>query len=290
MATIFGNILKKVGGFLAGPIGGPLLSTGLQLGANAIAARRERKFAREAWNEQNRYNSPVQQLSRYREAGMNPAYGAGMASGNAAPMSNAATNVAHVEVPNVLENLMQYQSLKNANLEGQRLEETVKQARTQTSFLAQSLMDRVMNVKNLQWLNFAKGNKAQIESSWMDDLSFSKRNPMLAKYNLDVQRYDQAKQMFDIDIALEKLGLSREQSGLTGSDSAFLRILQRMHPEWEAGSFMPYAIGEGLVQYGGDVLKNMVPRFGFGKLDIDGYRRSRYSNRGSYNSLPRQSY
>ena len=33
-------------------------------------------------DEMNDYNSPAAQLERYKQAGMNPAYGAGMSSGN----------------------------------------------------------------------------------------------------------------------------------------------------------------------------------------------------------------
>ena len=95
------GFLKTVGKFTKSALGQMLIPLGVQFGADMIMAKKQREYATDMWNKQNSYNSPVQQLARYREAGMNPAYGAGMASGNAEKISDAATSVAKLQMPNV---------------------------------------------------------------------------------------------------------------------------------------------------------------------------------------------
>lgn len=84
------------GAAIGGAIGGP---AGAYVGANAgslIGPSQERmdkrnynyqlKKSRQAWDLQNAYNSPVQQMQRLKEAGLNPmlVYGSGNVTGNAA--------------------------------------------------------------------------------------------------------------------------------------------------------------------------------------------------------------
>ena len=209
---VFKAIATGVGKFAKSALGQTFLPAGTQLIADTITANRQRKFANEAWEKQNAYNSPVQQLARYREAGMNPAYGAGMASGNADKMSDAATSVAKVEVPNLLTSLGQYQSLKNAVLEGDRIKALTEQELIKNAFLNESFVFRLAEANLKPQILEYKTRKEGYDSLALErfytniDGTDSNRNPYLMKYQLDSQRLNQNSQMFDIDLALKKIG------------------------------------------------------------------------------------
>lgn len=273
------GFLKTLGNFASkavlGPAG-PFIGAGFNFGLEALQARRERKFANEAWDKQNTYNSPVAQLERYKEAGMNPSYGAGMASGNAAPMSNAASNVAHANVPNMLESLSQYQSIKNAEIEGQRLEQLVQGAKIDNqikllnqTYLDKSMLNRIGLVGNKNLLTNMQGNKTATEYQRLMDTQELYPKQQQAKYQLDLQRLEQNKGYYNIDLQLQQLGLDRAKLGLTAGDSAFLRILSRANPDMNPKSLLKYQIGEGLLNFGGDIVKNMVPKLPFQKFKLD---------------------
>lgn len=131
----FGKFLKSVGKVFTAPAS--LLVSGVGAAANLISGNqtnkaniqmnRENNAAQmelakyqadrnlELWNLNNEYNSPVKQMERYREAGLNPnlIYGSGSASaGNAsapaAGMSLPTTRPGHVEnyMPNITQLLM----------------------------------------------------------------------------------------------------------------------------------------------------------------------------------------
>ncbi|WNK14095.1 MAG: DNA pilot protein [Microvirus sp.] len=238
---------------------------------NIFQAKQERKFAKENWNQQNAYNTPAAQLQRYREAGMNPAYGAGMASGNAQPMPPAAASVAKIEIPNILQGLGDYQSLKNQVLEGDRI-----QAVTQGVVLDNTLKNRSM----LDMLSAAsgKGMKGTYESRVYDQMLDPQRkdayglyNPILLKYQLDSQRLNQNTVMNQIDQALGNYAVTQGKFGLNGSDSAFLRVLAQM---WNGSaktpdSMMPYVIGESAVNYLGKAGLTALPKIPFQKYNVN---------------------
>lgn len=267
----FKTIWNGIKGFASGALGSTLIPSVAKFGFDAIAAKRERKFANEAWEAQNRYNSPVQQLARYRAAGMNPAYGAGMASGNAQPPPAAVSSVAHFDMPNVLQNLGMYQSLKNAAIEGDRLNELVKREKLNNAFLESSLDWRLgtTQAKMVEGTNKAdlmKYNKdaAKFKVGWMKDLS---GNPMQAKYNLDLQRFNQQRQMFDIDLAIAKIMGNRYNAGIDDPNSAFLNVLlQNWNGSDSASKILPYVIGQGAVNWLGGAATKMLPNMFFGKF------------------------
>lgn len=264
---LFKTIWTGIKTFGNSGLGQTLIPMGGKYVMDSIAAKRERNFAEDMWNKQNAYNSPTQQLARYAQAGMNPAYGAGMASGNAEKMSDSATSVARVEMPNILENMGRYQSMKNAVLEGDRIKALTEQELLKNMFLSQTLEART--ALEGQKLDFMTQKKWQdrIKANWMVDLYDKGINPQLAKYNLDVQRLNQNTQMFDLDIGLKNIALNREKLGLNASDSAFLRVLAQMWNGSDKGanSMLPYVIGESAANFLGGLAKNAIPKIPFQK-------------------------
>lgn len=77
--------MSLVGGIVAGAstILGNLLSGMFANSANRAIARENKEFAIDMWNKENEYNLPVNQVQRYRDAGLNPALMTGqVSSGN----------------------------------------------------------------------------------------------------------------------------------------------------------------------------------------------------------------
>lgn len=65
---LIGGIISALGGAVSNTVGGIF-----QNRANAQLAKENRDFALEMWNKENEYNLPINQVKRYRDAGLNPA-------------------------------------------------------------------------------------------------------------------------------------------------------------------------------------------------------------------------
>lgn len=223
------------------PLLAPVVQSGLNFLGDSISARRQRKFAVDAWNQQNEYNSPAAQLQRFKSAGMSPAYGGGISSGNAAPLSQAATTVAKPSFPNMLEVLAQYQSLKNAALEGDRLkaindgiiiDNGIKQLNS--AFLSTTFSDRSMSTKFDRLLKDRAYSSADIDLSFKNALSENGMNPYLwdyrnkiQSYQLGAQKLQQDSELFKINKAIQELTLSNMKLGINQGDNVVLRMLSR---------------------------------------------------------------
>lgn len=258
-----GKVGQAIGKFAGSALGLQVIPSAVQFGANMISAKKEREYATDMWNKQNQYNSPVQQLARYREAGMNPAYGAAMSSGNATPMPPAASSVAKLDVPNILQNLGMYQTLQNQVKEGARLDETIRAEQLKNQFLTESMPSRINLLSQQEGKNYYDIKSKGFKSGWEEEMfKDATINPLKVKYQLDSQALDQRNQMFEIDLALNKIGLNRAAFGLTDSDSAFLRVLAQMNAGNTPNFMLPYVIGEGAVNFLGGAVQKMVPSFG----------------------------
>lgn len=75
---IVSGIISALGSLAGNTVGGIF-----QNRANAQLAKENREFALDMWNRENEYNLPINQVQRYRDAGLNPALLAGqISSGN----------------------------------------------------------------------------------------------------------------------------------------------------------------------------------------------------------------
>lgn len=201
-----------------------------------LSARRERKLAKENWNEMNAYNSPSAQMARYRAAGMNPAYASqgGFNSGNASPMPDAASGVAKVEIPNVLNTLQSYYSLKNAQLENSRLSELVTQEQLNTDALRKTHDERVNDYLYNFRKNIADTNMKEMLTGNYRKLYDNNQNPFEQQFQLNEKRYqmdfarsEREKEMFGITKQLAELDLDWKKLGINPNDNLFIRIITR---------------------------------------------------------------
>ena len=100
---------------------------GLNTMTNAITNKKNREYSKEMvdysyakdleqWNRTNAYNSPEQQMDRYKEAGLNPnlVYGSQGSNGNATQIVKSGTPGGEYSRPDKeKDNLMAYQTLRN---------------------------------------------------------------------------------------------------------------------------------------------------------------------------------
>lgn len=115
------------------PITGAVLATAIATGANAWLGYEGNKQAwnqsMDAWNKQNEYNKPINQMARLKEAGLNPnlAYGSGNVGGittSGAPQMSA---------PNLkIDPIAKYYEIKNASLTSQQLKSQIDQIKAST--------------------------------------------------------------------------------------------------------------------------------------------------------------
>jgi hypothetical protein len=103
------------------------VNTILQPAMTAITNRQNRKYALEDWNRQNAYNHPAQQMQRLKEAGLNPnlVYGSG-ATTIAQPVRSPEQQVPNIDLQKVPETIMQYQGIKNQQLEYSRIQKAME--------------------------------------------------------------------------------------------------------------------------------------------------------------------
>lgn len=160
------NLGSIVGGFAGGILGGPAgASAGASLGgavdeerAQQSAYKQQKSDALANWNLQNQYNSPVEQMKRLREAGLNPmlVYGSGNVTGNSSgsidtpvvPVTGGKIGKAFSNVAGKLALAQQGQDLEATRLlnTGHELDNKYKELRLQ---LLQKKLDNVgINTNN----------------------------------------------------------------------------------------------------------------------------------------------
>ena len=166
------------------PVLGAVGSLGSTLFTNKANKKRQ--------EEMNDYNSPAAQLERYRQAGMNPAYGAGMSSGNQSSVVQAQAPDVGAAVDNVGKNLAwksQRLNLKTQMLEQDRLAQQIEQQKIVNSLASQSLSARVeteqLKPQLLQYQmlgsQFDAGSK-EVDMIWKRALNDKGYNPLNQDY------------------------------------------------------------------------------------------------------------
>lgn len=126
----------------------------------------------EQWNRENEYNSPIAQMARYAEAGLNKnlIYGQQNTSASSPKLSYLPQNVAHMEAPKInlqLEGLFKLLNLKNAlknqNLDIEKKTQDVELAKYSNLMAAESLKAAINDNLYRDRLNLGKLN--QLENS-----------------------------------------------------------------------------------------------------------------------------
>jgi len=230
----------------------PFLISGASSLANNIfgglAARRERKFAQQNWQKQNEYNAPAAVMARYRAAGMNPSYAGQMSFANSSPPPDSANKTHAVEVPNQLDTLKEYFSLKNAELENSRLQETIAQQKMQNQFLPKFLEERNRYSEISGDKAFSESNRLARLSQWEEEIKkYDGYNPVkldyetkLGRYQLESARAGREAELFGITKQIANLDLDWKKLGVNPNDNIFVRLLTRLFDDKLKGGLMNY--------------------------------------------------
>lgn len=161
-------------------------------GAQVFSTLLNNRANKKRQEEMNAYNAPAAQLQRYKEAGMNPAYGAGLSSGNQTSYAQAQA----VDVGGAVEAgsratawKQQYQNLKNTKIEESRLYEQVRAQKIANDLAERTLESRVTNVNNLPSLfpyqlvsAQENANILALTSKFKQELKDKGFNPLLQDY------------------------------------------------------------------------------------------------------------
>lgn len=237
------------------PIGAALpflINAGSSLLTNVFgigAAARERKFARENWQKQNEYNSPAAQMARYRAAGMNPGYASagGMSAGSASPLPDSANKTHAVEVPNQLDTLKEYFSLKNAELENSRLQELRDQAALETDSMRKTHDEEVNSRLSKYDQDNSNAQIRNINFQNLKELFESNNNPEKqrfqqneGRYQMEYARSEREKELFPITKGLSQLDWDWKKIGVNPNDNIFVRLLSRLFNDRYQGMFSKY--------------------------------------------------
>lgn len=130
---------------------------------NAGRTRKQREWMEKMWRMQNAYNTPLSQMSRYREAGLNPAlmYGQGT-SGNADKIGTYQDS--RMEAPDVTGALSKYTAAKQAEATVENIKADTDKKRTEAWVAAQSVDADIMKRQSEGYLAFNKRNLQVLES------------------------------------------------------------------------------------------------------------------------------
>lgn len=273
--------MSGFGKFIQGALGSTLIGTGINAIIGGFSSRKQRENAWDMWNAQNQYNTPGAQLARYKAAGINPAYGTAISSGDAGPVNAAAATVNTPEVPNVMVTQLQHQQLQNAKIEGQRLAELVKGVQLDNAYKANSMDARVEAPSIMNTLNFSKGRLQGTQASWAEQaaagLDAMANNPFSASYARTMLLNRLGQSAYDLNVrnlferinlfGLRKSILSQQADdlkfGLTNSTDPIIRFLARGMQSGHgtfSNSLLPYQAGLSGAEYLKDLLR-LLPKF-----------------------------
>lgn len=182
----------------------------------------------EAWREQSEYNSPLNQLKRYQEAGLNPnlIYGQ-MNEGNAssAPQMSTPTS-GRVSPINLLAQYSQIQNL-HADMEvkqaqAENLRAAARNQAAQTSYnnsrqVAQDLQNKLQSLNN-QLIFDNKGAYSSAYLSRFTTMSFEAKQAV-AKYNSLVLTNDIAEYLYQNGYYRNQISLQNSLNDLRSSQS-----------------------------------------------------------------------
>lgn len=206
--------------------GGSILTSGLNYLFNRKLAKYQYELDQQAIDRQNAYNSPVQQMARYKEAGLNPnmIYGSGGSAGNQ-------TEVPRFDAPRVnFENPLQGAistyfdaRLKTAQQEDIEAQALLKQAQTEHEKAKQ--LETLLNV-----------DKKTLDNQWLRDTYDMRVQSLLLDLNQKDANISNTRQVTDNlkkqAVVIENTGSSILQSieeskqRVTESQARVLRLFQ----------------------------------------------------------------
>ena len=200
-------------------VGGQLGAQGINAGNNYFSFRRNKKFYWERWNKQNKYNHPVQQMARLKEAGLNPAlmYGKSGGTGNASPMSAPDHKPVQFGDPNFGLAFSQME-LQKSQVELQKTQQVLNAQKTATEQKQTALTEAQAGKTR------AEKEEALVRASKAEDIinsSLEYQKAITNKANKDAnltqENYTQLKGMREQNLEKAKLEVKTLEEGLNMS-------------------------------------------------------------------------
>jgi len=166
----------------------PLLVPALTAAASLASTLFTNRANKKRQEEMNEYNSPANQLARYKAAGMNPGYGAGVSSGNQSSIVQAQAPDVGAAVDSGAKAIAwkeHQQNIKGQQLEQERLAQQIESQRLLNRFASESLDARIeseqIKPKMLEYqtlgTQFDAGSK-EVDMLWKRALNDKGFNPL----------------------------------------------------------------------------------------------------------------
>lgn len=218
-----------------GPLVLPLIAAGASLAGSAINAgsqsatnQSQLSYSREMydkqradaladWNRQNEYNSPAAQMTRFKEAGLNPNLIYGQQTQSPVVRSSSVEGYSprapQVDLGNAaamgLQGLSAYQDTQLKNVQTNLVKEQIKNASTDN--LLKQLEAAKKNAESPFWQEIAKTSAEALRiqnEQRLVDLNFSKENNPI---RLETGQYQLNNLIKDLDVKAQAMNLSKAQ-------------------------------------------------------------------------------
>lgn len=230
-----------------GPLVLPLIAAGASLAGSAINAgsqsatnQSQLSYSREMydkqradaladWNRQNEYNSPAAQMTRFKEAGLNPNLIYGQQTQSPVVRSSSVEGYSprapQVDLGNAaamgLQGLSTYQDTQLKNVQTDLVKEQIKNASTDN--LLKTLDAAKKNAESPYWQDIAKTSfdalKLQNEQR-LQDIEFNRSmNPI----KIETGQYQLNNLIKDLDVKIQAMNLSKAQESLAYQTIANLK-------------------------------------------------------------------
>lgn len=219
--TLSGAIAGGVSGFASGGLAGGLLGAGLGAlsgfgdDASNAEAQKAAKSANDMnlayWNMQNTYNSPVEQMARLKEAGLNPmlVYGSGNVTGNSSSSITSAQTYAN-----------KYNTL--AGIQGVQALSNLKNTNANTAGTEANTLATYQDIKNMQSANAIQQEhleqEKQATAMGAMDLEVAKR---IQKGRLKAAHYGVYNDLLNQYLTFKDLGLNKTVLDNGGREIAY---------------------------------------------------------------------
>ncbi|MDC8027743.1 hypothetical protein NBY09_16470 [Elizabethkingia anophelis] len=171
------------------PIVGGMIEGAINNSSNKKIARENREFSLEMWNRNNEYNTPLAQMQRLKEAGLNPnlMYGQGTTGNSSSPAKADGANPTQYKL-NFLEaaQLHQQQKLNEQSIQLQKSQTELNHAQAQ-KVNAETANTHANTLNTQETMQFNRESRPKILQKYdLENQSISLSNENLNKLNAKI--------------------------------------------------------------------------------------------------------
>ncbi|MCT3639125.1 hypothetical protein HZR07_00715 [Elizabethkingia anophelis] len=172
------------------PIVGGMIEGAMNNSSNKKIARENREFSLEMWNRNNEYNTPLAQMQRLKEAGLNPnlMYGQGTTGNSSAPAKADGANPTQYKL-NFLEaaQLHQQQKLNEQSIQLQKSQTELNHAQAQ-KVNAETANTHANTLNTQETMQFNRESRPKILEKYdLDNAGIKLSNENLNKINAKIE-------------------------------------------------------------------------------------------------------